>query len=384
MRRVLLCCAASLALYWMAFAYLLDRPLSLGFLRLEMQQKLARGAQLTSPKLVILAGSNGPYSHSCAVIGTMLRIPCENAGVAVGIGLDDLFYRWAQRLRRGDIVYLPMEIQQYTITRAENRMSVDGAMLFRHDPRLLWRLGLSRALGGAFANTLPDALESVTEMAARGAGSGNPRVLLAAQYNEDGDRIGTSAATADPAFLASLHRAEPSAQKIYHGYGTRMIARFVTDETAQGVIVIGGLPTDFRDVSLPDSTIEALRSVYTGHGGQFMELANRSRYPRRDFYDSEDHLMQPCQYMHSILIGRALADLLKRRAMPPSPAAHALAEACPSAMLEARLMGYTTSGARWLAARAQASPASSANSSDSFFIIVPPSSSASTMVTARR
>ncbi|HEX7390679.1 MAG TPA: hypothetical protein VF286_11245, partial [Acidiphilium sp.] len=206
MRRLVLCALASIALYLIAFGFVLDRPLSLGTLRLEMSQKLTRGAKLASPKLVILAGSNGPYSHSCAVIGAMLRLPCENAGIAVGIGLDDLFARWAALLEPGDIAYLPMEVQQYTVTRAQNRMDVDGAILFRHDRALLWRLGVGRTLGGVFANTMPDGLEAVAEMAARAAGFGHPRALLARQYDRDGDRIGTTLAGADTAFLRTLHR----------------------------------------------------------------------------------------------------------------------------------------------------------------------------------
>jgi hypothetical protein len=330
MKRLVLCCLASLALYGVVFAWVLDRPLSLGLLRLEMQQKLARGARLPSPKLVILAGSNAPYSHSCAVIGAMLRLPCENAGVAVGIGLDDLFARWAPLLHRGDIIYLPMEVQQYTVSRAENRMNVDGGMLFRHNPRLLARLGPGRLLGGAFAGTLPDALEAIAEMAAHQAGLGHPRALLAAEFDRQGDRVGTAAATADPAFLAKLHRVEPSAVAIVNGYGTRLIGAFVRRETRRGVIVIGGLPTDFRDVRLPDSDIVALRSTYTSNGGQFLQLPNLSRYPRADFYDSEDHLMQPCQFRHSILVADALGKMLQRAVAVSDQAFEKLAQACPN------------------------------------------------------
>ena len=94
MRRIITFCTLSVVLYVIVFAGLIDRPLSLGLLRLEMMQKTARLAALPSPTLVILAGSNGPYSHSCAVIGAMLNMPCENAGIAVGIGLDDLFTRY--------------------------------------------------------------------------------------------------------------------------------------------------------------------------------------------------------------------------------------------------------------------------------------------------
>jgi hypothetical protein len=334
MKRLFLCCLASLALYGAVFAWVLDRPLSLGLLRLEMQQKLARGARLPSPKLVILAGSNAPFSHSCAVISAMLRIPCENAGVAVGIGLDDLFAHWKPLLHRGDIVYLPMEVQQYTITRAENRMNIDGGMLFRHHPTLLAHLGAGRLLGGAFAGTLPDALESLAEMAASRIGFGNPHAMLAAEFNKDGDRINTTAATADPAFLAKLHRTEPPALAITNGYGTKLIAAFVRHETQHGVIIIGGLPTDFRSVILPKTDIMALRSTYTQNGGRFLQLANNSRYPRADFYDSEDHLMQPCQFRHSILVADALGKMLRHSVTGLDRSSENFSETCPDSRIE--------------------------------------------------
>ncbi len=330
MRRLFLCAFASLALYFAIFGLILHRPLSVGMLRLEMAGKLARGARLASPKLVILAGSNAPYSHSCRVIGAMLAIDCENGGVAVGIGLDDLFARWAPLLHAGDVLYLPIELQQYDVTSAQNRMSIDGAWLFHDDPALLWRLGAGRLLAGAFGSTMPDGLEALAEMAAHAARLGHPRAMLAAQFDRQGDRVGTTLATADPAFLALLHRIDPTPAAIAHGFGTAMIARFVHQETAHGVLVIGGLPTDFDTVALPGATIAAIRAVYAANGGQFLELPGHSRYPRADFYDSEDHLAQPCQYVQSIAVARGLAPLLHREALAPEAPVRALAGTCPS------------------------------------------------------
>src|SRR6516165_7333059 len=94
MRRLFRLCSLSVLVYIVVFAMVVDRPLSLGVLRLELLQKTARMAALPSPKLVIMAGSNGPYSHSCVVMSVMLNMPCENAGIAVGIGLDDIFVRY--------------------------------------------------------------------------------------------------------------------------------------------------------------------------------------------------------------------------------------------------------------------------------------------------
>ncbi len=330
MRRLFFCCVTSIALYLIVFAFVLHRPLSVGLIRLEMQQKLARGGRLPSPKIVILAGSNAPYSHSCRVIGAMLHLPCENAGTAVGFSLDDLFARWAPLLHRGDIVYLPMEIQQYDITRAQNDMSVDSTMLFRDNRGLLWRLGPGRALASAFSNSFADGLEAVVEMLAHSTGYGHRRARLAAQFDRQGDRIGTSLLTADPKFLALLHRPEPSSTAIRDGYDRRVIARFVRAEHAAGVLMIGGLPTYFDTVPLSSADIAAVTATYTRNGGLFLITPNHSRYPRADFYDSEDHLAQPCQYLQSITVARGLARLTHHLVSAPTASMEKLAQTCPS------------------------------------------------------
>ena len=133
MRRILLACAASLVLYVTAFACLLDRPLTLGMLQARIEANLARGAAIAGPKLVILAGSNGPYSHRCETMEPIISRPCINAGVAVGVGLDYLFVRWEPLLHPGDVVYLPLEEAQYTRSRSAAELGPDAAIMLRHD-----------------------------------------------------------------------------------------------------------------------------------------------------------------------------------------------------------------------------------------------------------
>ena len=65
MRRILISCFGSLLLYGFTFGCLLDRPLRLGALNARIEANLALGQSIHRPKLVILAGSNGPYSHRC-------------------------------------------------------------------------------------------------------------------------------------------------------------------------------------------------------------------------------------------------------------------------------------------------------------------------------
>ncbi len=330
MRRLLACCALSIALYVAVFGLIVDRPLSLGVLRLEMTQKTARLAALPSPKIVILAGSNGPYSHSCVVLGAMLELPCENAGIAVGIGLDDIFARYAPLLHSGDIVYMPMELQQYTATRAQYRSGTDGGILLRYDRSILAQLPPDRILGAVFCCNLSDLLESLAEMPIAHSGAIDPERLLASEYNIQGDRIDNNLADADRALLRHPPRPVPDARAIASGYGAALIAQFVARETAQGIVVVGGLPTDFTTVSLTPQTIKAIGTVYTANGGAFMVLPNRSLYPVQDFFNSEDHLARPCQYLHSIAVADRLAALLNRPLRQPAPGILGLAETCPN------------------------------------------------------
>jgi hypothetical protein len=154
--------------------------------------------------------------------------------------------------------------------------------------------------------------------------------LLAVEYNEQGDRIDNNLADADPALLHHPPRTAPDAQEIASGYGTFLIARFVAQETSREITVIGGLPTDFAAASLSSGTIKALASVYTTHGGMFMILPNHSLYPVQDFFNGEDHLARPCQYLHSITVAYQLAALLNRPIQPPTPAITRFAQTCPS------------------------------------------------------
>ena len=141
----------------------------------------------------------------------------------------------------------------------------------------------------------------------------------------------TTSAGAMPDLLQPL-RAVPRVLDITRGYGAALITRFVAAETARGVIVIGGLPTDFSTLALNDALVRAVAGIYTAHGGAFLVLPNRSLYPAADFFNGEDHLARPCQYLHSISVAEGLAGLLHRAVLPPSPATESVAAFCPSVL----------------------------------------------------
>ena len=312
MRRLACACAASLLLYAAVFAVLLDRPLSLGFLRAQIEAKLARGAAVASPKLVILAGSNGPYSHRCETIEPLLHRPCVNGGVAVGIGLDYLFTRWEPLLHPGDVVYLPLEEDQYTRSRAATAVGPDAAIMLRHDWATLVRLAPDRWLGALFAADLRGALSSLIEMGLVATRFHDPRGETTGSMNEWGDHVGHTVALASLSVpvLAAVNPLHVSAAQVRAGDGTAMVVDFLAWALAHQVRVVGGLPTGFADAPIPDATVAAIAAVFSAHGGCFLLLPNRSRYPRSAFFDTPEHLNEPAQIAHSRTVAMALRDIL--------------------------------------------------------------------------
>jgi len=308
-------CAASILLYVACFGAILDRPLSFGWLRHELDARLARGAAIEEPKLVILAGSNGPYSHRCEIIGPLLHRPCVNAGVAVGIGLDYLFARWRPLLHPGDVVYMPMEEAQYVRDRAANALGPDAAIMLRHDRATLARLPPRRWLGALFAYDLRGALMAAIETALAAGGFHDPRAAVDGKSNAMGDHIGHTAtlALANAPALQSATPYHPTASQIRTGDGSELIASFLDWAHAHGVTVIGGLPTGFDDSPIPAATVAAIRAIYARHDASFLELPNRSRYPRSAFFDTADHLNETWQAVHSIAVARGLAPLVDTR-----------------------------------------------------------------------
>ncbi|HEY0185720.1 MAG TPA: hypothetical protein VGC09_23195 [Rhodopila sp.] len=315
MCRILLACTLSLAIYIGAFAWLLDRPLSLGAVRARIEAGVILGATVRGPKLLILAGSNGPFSHRCETIGPIVKRPCINAGVAVGVGLDYLFARWKPLLHAGDVVYLPLEEVQYIRSRATADLGPDAAIMLRHDRATLWTLSVQRQIAAVFAADLRAAIMSLIETALSERGVDDLRAAAGGGSNAMGDHIGHTAALAaiNRSTLAAIVPFHPTAAQIRSGYGTAEVVDFLDWAASHEVYAIGGLSTGFSDSPIGDASVAAIRAIYHDHGGGFLELPNRSRYPRTAFFDTQDHLNEPAQIVHSTAIGDALVRLMDRR-----------------------------------------------------------------------
>jgi hypothetical protein len=311
-RRVILPCLSSLLIYLVLFAAVLDRPLSLGLFRQQIETKLARGVAIEGPKLVVIAGSNGPYSHRCETMEPMLGIACVNAGVAVGIGLDYLFARWEPLLHPGDVVYLPLEEAQYTRGDDANSVGPDASIMFRHDWSTLAGLSPYRWVGAAFSFAPRAALMGLIETTLVRLRIEDPRVAAIGSTNAWGDHIGHTWALgqANAAHLAVVTPHHETAADVDTGDGTAVVLDFIAWCGQHDVRVIGGLPADFAESPMPEATRAAIRGVFTTAGARFIDLGERAHYPRAAFFDTPDHLNEATQIVHSRVVAEGLAAIL--------------------------------------------------------------------------
>jgi hypothetical protein len=298
----------SLVAYFALFGLVLERPLTVNLGAEMLEKKLAHAASTPSPKVFILAGSNARFSHSCAVLESRLERPCVNLGISADTGLDWIIDRARPYIRPGDVFYMPLEYQLYVLSRASLYTGWDAAYRFRHDRASLMTRGAEGIVRAAFMFSLPTLVHSVGEMALQAAGKRRRFSLdtLNAQGDETGH--GDEKAAAYEGFVRqmrvpvvdSLDLSEPPAGM------QQVIADFLDWCRDNGVIAVGGLQTIFDDARISEATVAQLKQFYARHGAGFIELDNRSQYPRRDFYDTSAHLRERAQRVHSDRIAVAL------------------------------------------------------------------------------
>jgi hypothetical protein len=309
--RFLALALVAVLLYLALFGLLVDRPLTIGIIGQMAEQKRAYALSVGSPKLVLLAGSNARMSHRCEAITPLLGMPCVNAGISRGIGLDYLFDVFAPTLQAGDVVYMPLEYTQYLDDRAAAMSGPDAGMMFRHDKRRLLGLGPERTVRAAFSFDVPYLIAAAVEMSLQAAGV--RRRYSLETLNQQGDETGHTLEKAQ-AYRGTVTAARtpipPVAAYARGAYAQHQLRAFLADCLRRGIRVVGGLQTTVDDEVLPLEVIAWLRQFYERAGHAFLVLPGHSLYPLSCFYDTAAHLAEPCQIAHSRLLAAGLKPLL--------------------------------------------------------------------------
>jgi hypothetical protein len=305
-KRFIICVASAFMTYFILCA-VLSKPLTDGELEALYNMKLGLLKIPGEQRLFILAGSNGRFSHSCAVLSEALHRPCGNLSIAAGLGLDFLFGSYLPGLHRGDTVYMPLEYEQYAMDKASLFGGPDNIILLKHRRDLLARLGLEREIHAVFFADEHYFIEALAETAL--AESGVRRRFTDASVNAYGDQQGHTEELGEEyaEAISEQHPVIPDLSRQAPGsYAEGVIKGFLHSAREKGVRVIGGLPTTFDDVAIPDGTARYLKQLYESQGQEFLALSNRSQYKRACFFDIAYHLNSRCQTTHSLLLAAAI------------------------------------------------------------------------------
>jgi len=314
-RSLLFACVASVVLYICIFGFVLARPLVVDEVGDLMNYKVSYAREAQGAKIFIIAGSTARFSHRCATLEELLGRFCINAGIAYGIGLDWVFEKFKPYMKPGDVVYMPLEYAQYSISRVQMLTGVDAAYRFRYDKIGLLARGPEGVIRAMFSFDLPVLINSVAEMALQ-LGGVHRRVGIET-LDKQGDEVGHGDDEAGPyeSFVSALPFAPPDSRRLLDNPQgqQKVIGAFLDWCRERGVVVVGGLPTMFNDRRIDDAIIQTLEEFYFRHGASFVELPNRSQYPRRSFFDTSLHLREGAQIAHSEMVANALRPFLRRR-----------------------------------------------------------------------
>lgn len=296
---------ASFGLYLATFS-LVSRPLTVGGVWNTVQQKISYAESLGHPMLAIWAGSNGRYSHRCQYFTEAIGLPCINLSMAVGIGIDFQLMMFEPLLHKGDVLYMPLEYNQYAIERPEMEGGAENIALVQHAHDLLWSQGLARTARAWGYFELPFLIHGLIESAL--SRNGFQRREGVDSMTPQGDQRDHTAELGLP-YRQLLQGARFEPPKFpEQSRALSVLGDFLDRMRERGVRVVGGLPTTPVGVPIDDALIVQLRGFFQQHGHDFLVLPNRSQYPLDCFFDSTYHLNERCQGQHSRLVGHAMAE----------------------------------------------------------------------------
>lgn len=295
----------SIALFVATFTTV-HRPLTVGHIPSLMHLQAAYASTLKPPRLVILAGSNGRYSHRCSVFTEVTALECVNLSVAFGIGLDFVLDQADPLLQPGDTVYMPLEFSQYRVSEAVMLAGAQNPLLVHDFRDRLLQLPLARIARAYGHFDLPFLFHGLIEMALQA--SGFQRRVNMDTVTPQGDEFGHDEREASRyREVLSLARFDTTPVP-EQAHSIDVLRRFLQRQKERGVRVVGGWPTTPADSPMDDGSLERVRQLYrsTGHG--FAELEAGSRYPRACFLDTLYHLHERCQLLHSHAVAQLLRD----------------------------------------------------------------------------
>ena len=301
-----------LMLYVAVFVTVLHRPMTVDVIGDYVQQKRRILAGVEGRKILIFAGSNGRYSHSCEEMLRVGNVQCVNLSISADLGISFQFRQYIDQIRSGDLVYLPLEYRQSEF-RNSNRVGVEAKYLVFNHPAQVFSLYRLDGMGAAFfAFSFRDFVGSLGEMALSQAGI--KRRVGVETLNSRGDEMSHTAEKAlqYQALIASWAVSTIDASAYSDEKQWSDVQGLITQLREKGAIVVGGLPTTFDDTVLSPGVIAFMTRLFEHGDACFLALPGHSMYPRSSFFDSNYHLNEEAQRLHSRSLIPHLLDMFER------------------------------------------------------------------------
>ena len=307
---LVLSASASLLLYAVIFVFIVHKPLTVGVMQEYYARKLSYLGGIEGSKIVLLAGSNGRFSHRCETIETVLGMSCSNMSVSADLSLDYQLGIIKPYLKAGDIVYLPLEFAALSGTKQEVMAGAEQPYVVAYDHDYLKGMKFERLMHALFYPDLKFLISGLGEMLLE-------RLHVKRRFTPDtltrqGDESGHTLEQGLPyrELIANVEWSPPSPEDFAgDSFKAGLLGEFLDWAADRKIRVIGGLPTTFDDEPVPDEFVARLCAWYRQHGQGFMVLENKSQYPRSSFYDTPYHLVEEQQIRHSRLVAGRLGEV---------------------------------------------------------------------------
>jgi len=303
----------SCTLYIGVFLFLVDKPLTIGSIGGIFEKKYDYLESITGNKLIILAGSNGRFSHRCETYEQVTNsgLPCANLSVTANLSLDYQFDLLTPYLEPGDIVYLPLEYGALAGDREQMRSGVELPYVVSNDHEYLFQMSVDRLLDALFYFDLRYFFSGLGEMTLQTLG-------IQRRFNLDTLTKQGDESTHTPEkglvyrdMLMTTKWEPPGEEDFSEGsYKANIVSDFLKWAKENNVSVVGGLPTTFDDQPIPETLVLSICEFFKRNGQDFLLFENRNQYPRENFFDTPYHLLETYQIEHTKLITARLDDML--------------------------------------------------------------------------
>ena len=295
------------------FTFVVEKPLTIGFIQRAFELKEAYARAHASPKLLIVAGSNGLYSHRCEVMEPIIGMACVNASITAELQIGYIL-EFARRLARpGDVVLMPLEYGLYDVTSNDIREGLLHPYRLTYDRATLLRFPPDEIAEALFQFDLPYLAGALAEMTLEAAGVRRGlNVGVMTPQGDLRDQTEDKARLYRATILREEFRLKPASQFRVSDAVRSELGAFLDWAKRNRIRVIGTLPTTFDDRRVEDEIVARIAAVYREHGQEFVMLPNRSQYPRTCFFNTQNHLVERCQIAHSEALAHLLAPRLAR------------------------------------------------------------------------